>query len=177
MKLRKGRRIMAALLCFSMLFGLFGCNKTDAGGRIDQTDHDAPKVIQSKEITEFYASFFLAAHETADGKHDFLFRIETEDDILTASEEASGLSRPADETLLTALQEVIDEQALVSQNGVYNVTAGLAPGHQKCELHVTYASGETLRFTVNNDPRAAWAEGIYDAFAQWFSEQGDDSLL
>ena len=170
---------MAAVLCFSMLFSLFGCKKaTDSGGRIDQTDHDAPKVIQSKEISSFYASFFLAEHQNKEGKHDFLFRIETdEEDVLTASEESSGLSQPADQALLDTLQEVIDEKELVSQNGVYKVTAGLAPGYQKCERHVTYASGETLRFTINNDPRAEWAESIYAVFAQWFAEKGDDSLL
>ena len=45
------------------------------------------------------------------------------------------------------------------------------------EFNVVYASGETLRFTINNEPYARWAEDIYGVFADWFSSQGIDALL
>lgn len=177
---------MAALLSALMLFGFSGCAGNPhsgsepepiEGGTVDHTDHDAPKVIQSKDISAFYASFYLSNRWTAEDRHTFQFEVKKDDRcILTATENGSGISFPADKELLTALQEVIDEKRLAAMNGVYQVTAGLPPEFQKCVLNVNYASGETLTFTIDNDPMAEWAEAIYTVFADWFSEQGDDSL-
>ena len=183
--MRKGKCIMAGLFCFSMLAGLFGCNKGKpqnseyiSGGTIDKTNTNAPKVIQSKSISSFYTNVYLRNRWTVEEKHTFQFSVKKdENDVLTAYEEISGIHLPADTNLMTELQNVIDENNLASQNGVYKVTAGLPPEYQKCELLIDYASGETLKFTVNNDPDAKWAEDVYTVFAKWFSEKGDDSLL
>lgn len=183
MRQKKGKSIMAVLLCVSAIFGLGGCKKESepepiTGGTTDHTDYNAPKVIESKEISEFHASFYLRNRWTAEDRRTFQFQVNIDDNgVLKASEEFSGVSFPADATLLTALQTVIDEQKLAAMNGVDKITAGLPPEYQACTLRVNYASGEMLKFTVNNDPEAEWAEAIYTVFAEWFSAKGDDSLF
>ena len=175
------------LLGIWALLGLGGCKESEPappqepieGGAVTyRTDPDAPKEIQSREIAEFDAVFRLYTRWKAQEEdNSFHFRVAPDGGgTLTASEEVLGLRRPADEALLRELQEIIEENGLAEQNGLYDVTAGLDPGHQEGGLKVLYASGETLQFTKNNDPYAAWAEEVYDAFAAWFSGAGDDSL-
>ena len=164
------------------LFGLFGGKDRKpghiCGGTTDLTDKSAPKSIVSKEIEQFSASFFLAERCTAEKEHEFSFHIgKAEDGELTVSEKRSGKSLPADEKLLQKMQDIIDRHRLVLKNGEYIVTAGLPPEYQPCSLKVTYASGETLTFTENNDPYSLWALDIYTAIAEYFSENGDESLF
>ncbi len=162
------------------LFGLFGKRKPQhiCGGTTDRTDKDAPKTITSKEITRFQADFYLATRCTEKEEHFFLFEIKTdENDSLLACEANSGISAKADEKLLQGVQQVIDDQKLALKNGEYHVTAGLPPEYQPCTLDVSYASGEKLLFTVNNDPYSLWAEQLYTVFSDWFAEKGDRSLL
>ena len=182
----RGKKIMAALLCASLLFGLGGCTKPADpapdpepidGGTTTHIDADAPKVIQSKDIRAFFANFYLYNRWRGDREQFFEFEIRNDDSgVLTASERNSGASLPADKELLDALQAVLDKYGLVSQNGIYSVTAGLPPEFQESTLRVSYESGESLYFTVNNEPEAKWAEAVYDVFAAWFSAHGDDSL-
>lgn len=176
------KRAVSALLCAVTLMAASGCyNEVPpnaiSGGRIDNTDPNAPKVIKSKDITEFSASFFLSERWTAEERHEFDFQIKTDENgVLTAYENRSGLSMPADEELLKRLQAVIDEEKLAQRNGVYRVTSGLPPEYRERSFTAKYASGETLTFTLNNDPTAEWAEAVYTVFADWFSEKGDASL-
>ena len=72
--------------------------------------------------------------------------------------------------------KIITDRNLAASNGIYRVTAGLAPNYGKCWFKAEFGSGETLSFTVNNNPEARWAKDIYDTFARWFSQKGDDSL-
>ena len=128
---------MAVLLSALMLFGLGGCAgkpqnglepepEPISGGTVDRTDHDAPKVIESKDMSEFYTSFYLRDRWTAEERHTFQFQVNQDDGgTLTASEYHSGIRFPADQELLTALQEVVDQKNLAAMNGVYKVTAGL----------------------------------------------------
>ncbi len=171
---------MAVLLSLFTFLGTGGCTQEQeytTGGTTNKTDPDAPKVIQSKDITEFQASFFLANRWSGEEENDFQFQIQEENGVLTASEKIRDIRARADEQLLKDLQAVIDKYDLASMNGVYEVTAGLAPECQEREFNAVYASGETLKFTINNEPYARWAEDIYDVFAGWFSAQGIDALL
>lgn len=175
-----GRRILTALLCAAIL-GLCGCTPRPepiVGGTTDKTDPNAPKSIASHEITAFSASFYLRG-EWARGQSSrlYTFTVSVENGVLTAAEPTLGVTKPADDALLSALDETIRAYDLMEQNGVYRVTAGLAPDYQACSVEALYASGETLRFTVNNDPEAAWAKAVYLLFADWFAQNGDDSLL
>ena len=148
-----------------------------AGGTTNRSDHSAPKTIQSRDITGFQAVFYLRGRWTAKGSQEFRFQVKKDAaGVLTASEEISAVSRPADAKLLAALQGVIEQWKLAQENGVYIVNYSLPPEYHPCSLHVDYASGEVLRFTDINDPRAQWAEEFYDIFAAWFAEKGEMAL-
>ena len=148
------------------------------GGTTDRTDADAPKEIVSKDIASFDASFILFTRWTADEDDNaYHFTVQPDESgVLTAKEEYRGISLPADGELLAALQEVIDAQELASMNGIYRVTAGLAPEYQPGGLTVRYQSGETLSFTTDNNPYALWSEQTYDVFAAWFAARDNRSL-
>ncbi len=164
------------------IFSLWGCKKNNenppvSGGVIDKTDYNAPKVIQSKDIKDFSVTFYPQDSWLSEGAHRaYTFEIKEIGGKLTATEAESKISFPADEKLLAALQTVIDEHSLADKNGIYRVTAGLPPEFQECSLEVNYESGESLKFTENNDPRAEWSRAVFTVFADWFAEKGDNSL-
>ena len=174
--------VLALLLCGVLLFGFSGCGKEDnptTGSTTDKTDYNAPKEIKSKDIIDFYATFCLAGEWTK-GEESLQYEFEVKKDSkgkYTASESTVGIVAPADETLLKSLQDIIDRFNLVKDNGVYKVTAGLAPECRECSLDVYYKSGESLKFTKNNDPYAQWEQEMYMTFADWFAEKGDESLM
>lgn len=186
MKARRRQVVaMAALICTFALFGLFGCDSSPVSGPVDggtvtnKTDYNAPKVIESKDIAAYHAHFMLY-REWAPGFEDAFFTFEVAPDAngeLMASELTTGVSAPADEELLTALQAVIDEHGLAERNGSYRLTAGLPPEFGPCTVNVDYASGENLTFTENNEPDALWAKQTYLVFANWFAGKGEDALL
>ena len=69
MRATKGLRAMALILSASALLGLFslfGCRKNEPdgepvdGGTVTHTDPDAPKTVESKELTAFSAELFLS---------------------------------------------------------------------------------------------------------------------
>ena len=176
------------LLIPALAFVLAGCGP-DAdtvpeeepieGGNTTHIDANAPKTIESKEIADFYAHFYLQGEwGKGDGDREYIFEVKPDESgALIASESGSGVQMTADEELLAALQRVIDENQLASQNGIYDVTAGLPPEFQACGVDINYASGENLTFTINNEPEAPWAQGIYLAFADWFASKGDDRFV
>jgi len=188
MNRKRGKMIMAALFSLLTFLGLGGCasaiDRPECGGVTDKTDRSAPKTIVSKDLTGFYAHFYLRG-EWSPGKGDRFYTVEVrknEQGVLTAavwtdSRDDARVSLPADETLLTKLQSIIDERHLAGNNGVYRVTAGLPPEFQKCHFNANYASGEKIEFTENNNPDAEWTRETYLAFAEWFAEKGDESLL
>ena len=169
----------SALLTFLGLLGApaLAVKPPAPGGLIERSDHSAPSVIKSRDITSFQAVFYLNTRVTAKGHHNFRFQVKKDAaGVLTASEEISAISRPADAKLLAALQGVIEQRKLAQENGVYRVTSGLPPEYQPCSLQVNYASGEVLRFTSDNNPFAQWSQEFYDIFAAWFAEKGEDAL-
>ncbi len=149
------------------------------GGTTDNSDVNAPKVIESKDIVKFSADVYLVG-EWSPGMEEgkYYFRVEEDDNgVLTAYENTLGLSHKADDELLTALQEMVDEQELAKMNGKNIVTAGLPPEYQEIYVDIDYASGENISFVINNDPEYEWEQKLYMTFADWFESQGDSSLV
>ena len=182
---KKTGTVITLLLCLIMTVGIYGtvpASYQEAepvdGGTANRTDYSAPKEIISDTITGFDASFSLFTRWKSDEYDNFFrFRIKKDEQgVLTASEDILGISYPADEELLTALQEVITKNDLAALNGIYDVTAGLPPEYSEGGLTVDYDSGEVLSFTTDNNPYALWAEEVYDVFAEWFAANGNDSL-
>ena len=154
-----------------------GMENPITGGQTIKVDENAPKVIESKDIVKFATRFYLTDRWSADESNIFEFEIaEDESGKLVASEYISGLKEEADEELLTALQQVIDDENLVKYNGKYDVTAGLPPEFEAIYFVVDYASGEYLDFTMDNDPMSSWEEKIYRVFADWFESKGHSEL-
>lgn len=188
--MKKGSHMTILLIGLLLLFVLTACTDAqdpgligepvDGGTVTDGTDPNAPKVIESKDITGFDANFVSSIRwRTATESRTEAFRFVVSPDadgVLTAAEEEYGFRAPADESLLTGLQEIIDRYGLVSMNGTYRVTAGLPWEYQASWLTVDYASGEKLWFTVNNEPFAEWTADVYDLFAAWFEAKGAGSL-
>ena len=184
----RGKMIMAVLVSLLTFLGLGGCasaiDRPECGGTTDKTDHNAPKKIESKDLTDYYAHFYLSG-EWSPGRNDRFYTVEVRKDeqgVLTAtvwtdSVKDACVSLPADEKLLTKLQSIIDERKLAAKNGVYRVTAGLPPEFQACHFNANYASGEKIEFTENNNPDAEWTRETYLTFAEWFAEKGNESLL
>jgi len=172
------KRFLKKLAAAGIALLMTGCGKTTdpeiiSGGTTDNSDPDAPKVIESTEITAFSAAVFLAERWTEGENHWFDFQVkQDENGVLTAYENRSGIRCRADETLLRALQEVIEQNNLAAMNGIHEITAGLPPEYQPRRLKVDYVSGETLRCTVDNDPYEAWAVQVCDVFAEWFNAKG-----
>ncbi len=170
------------------LLGLAACSKDQngnlspepepvCGGRTEHTDETAPKQITSREITGFHTNLFLATRKNVEEGNLFEFEIrEDGQGQMIACEKQLQMEHVADEELLTGLLDVIDTYHLASFNGIYDVTAGLPPEYQERFFTVDYASGEKLSFTEDNDPYSRWETAIYDLFAKWFSDRGDDRL-
>ena len=187
---RTGKMILSAALSALTFFGLGGCAGASlvdppvCGGVTDKTDHNAPKKIVSRELTDYYAHFYLSG-EWSPGNKDCFYTCEVRKDeqgVLTASvqtDSAKGVrvSLPADDALLATLQAIIEKENLAAKNGTYRVTAGLPPEFQKCHFNANYASGEKLTFTVNNNPDAEWTRATYLSFANWFAAKSNDALL
>ena len=148
------------------------------GGVSDATDPSAPKTITSQQITQLYVHFCISERVTDKPYSRFTFEIKPDENgILTLSEKLSGISCKADNTLLERVQTIVRDCDLAGNNGVYRVTAGLPPEYQPCDVSISYDSGESIEYTVNNDPDALWAEKLYLLLAEWFSKNGNDSLL
>ena len=148
------------------------------GGNTNLTDYDAPKEIKSEEITEFYAKFYsnLRFYNDDEGGSFYEFIIQDESGELMVTEINTGISSPADDELLTKLQDCITANELAKKNGIYDVTAGLPPEYQPCVVDITYASGENLYFSYDNDPYDEWLEDMVDVFDEWFSAKGETAL-
>lgn len=182
-RIKKGLVIMSVFL---NLAALFGCtsnfpanNNPTSGGTTIKTDENAPKEIVSKDIVGMNVEIYALTRWTndRDGEEEYNFVIEKdENDVLTVYEKEHGLSHSADDEILKEVQDIIDKNKLAYDNGLYEVTAGLAPAYHPRKFEVNYASGEKLTFTVNNNPEALWEEEMWDAFAAWFAKNGDDSM-
>ena len=165
-----------------MLFGLGGKKPKPShvcGGTTDKTDHNAPKEIKSKDITDLSVTFYLSGEWSSfETKQRFSFDIKPDENGgLTLTELDKHLSAAADKDLLASVQQVIDETRLALKNGISKVTAGLPPPYQPCYVTINYASGEKISFTENNNPDAKWAKQMYLTFADWFASHGNDKFL
>ena len=173
--------VMAGILtALATLFS--GCssenNPGNSGGVVtDKTDPDAPKVINSKELTALETYYYLNSRWTSSGRHKFHFILgKDENGSLTITEKEGDISLPADDGLVSSIQKIIDDNDIAKSNGVYRTVSGLPEPFRPSYFRADYASGEKIEFTVQNDPGSKWGEELYDLLARYFSENGNDSL-
>lgn len=169
--------VLVIVIVIILLFLLVSCNskKPDrddniqTGGHVDYSDPNAPKTIESKEITSFTYSFFI---HSSDYEWDFddesyreilynncTFSLEREEEGARCI--GSGYSQYGDDTFdfefladlsaLDDLQSIIDQYKLATSNGIHERTIGIPEG-LGADLTVKYASGERIDAYDNAGP-------------------------
>ena len=136
------------------------------GGVTDRTDHSAPKVIVSKEMTALSASFWVQDEEGRGARWNLSAEKDSSGGVSVRVGGAVQGQALADAAFLAALQEVIDRFELAKLNGIDRVTAGLPPSFSPVRLNVDYASGERLYFQMNGDPKAEWPRALLKLFLE-----------
>ena len=164
---RTFKKLLAlTMLGTTTLFGL-GCKRAPidsptCGGTVDQTDYDAPKTIESKEIASFEATFFFREDDASTPGRRYHFTIEPDENgTLIAAEDTLGVLGRVDASVMESLQGIVDEEKFAELNGVHKYVSGLPPEFQPCGITARYASGATLSFVVNGDPDHTWPAKIY----------------
>ena len=134
------------------------------GGVTDRTDHSAPKVIASKQISAVVASFWLQDEEGRGTRWTLSAKNDSSGGVSVSVEGAVKEEAQADSAFLDAVQEVIERFELAKLNGIDRVTAGLPPAYSPTWLSVDYASGERLYFQMNGKPEAEWPRALLEIF-------------
>lgn len=149
------------------------------GGTVDNSNYNAPKEIKSKDLTSFEVEFFLYGKYNSDGDRRYWFSIkEDENGKLMLNEKwDDNANCEVDKSIFTPIQEIIDKYELVKLNGIDKHTAGLPDEYQPYFLKASYASGESLYFSENNNPSSKWAMELRDYFANVFHEHGIDDFI
>lgn len=130
------------------------------GGVRDNTDHDAPTVIGSGEITSFSCMFSTIAYleediriesgiyhleaALADGAVQGSYR------FLTRDGEETAFAFQAETAFLNDLQKIVQEQDLAQYNG-HSVFVNGLPNEYGASLQIGYASGESVYADDNQD--------------------------
>ena len=149
------------------------------GGNTYHIDENAAKVINSKNIKEFYLNAYFGTRFDINDNHFFEFEIKDNE----LKENKTSQKTTINNQLLISLQEIVDKYNLVSNNGLYDVTSGLPPEYAPSTLEIIYDSNEVLTYTIDNNPYLKCNEDIYDLFAKQFEENNnlsfypDESLL
>ncbi|MBR5519114.1 MAG: hypothetical protein IKU55_00195 [Clostridia bacterium] len=140
------------------------------GGRREVTDTHAPKVIRSREVTSFFCLFSTVTYVDAPeippaGVYHLEANIRGDGvsgRLRFRPRNASGTDTAfsADRGFLDVLAGVIERYGLARFNGTHVTVSGL-PDMYGAELHVCYASGESISASDNQDcflPPAALSE-------------------
>ena len=129
------------------------------GGKTDNTDPNAPKVISSTEITSFKCSFTTAnaLNPGGLGRRFYSFEASLQSGKVTGSYRSEVSSSP-DETVSDAfetdpdfmveLQAIISEHDIAKYNGI-SIRVGGLPPKLGSRIYITYASGEEISAANN----------------------------
>lgn len=147
-----------------MLFSLFSCVAeedidVEDGGHISKTDVNAPKKIESTELTDIECDYFLEDIENeVFGR--YCFNAHKEDDLVKGEFEFREMDSPlvsvrfpfeTDTDFMDRLDEVLRKHDAAQYNGIYEEEIGIDPEHS-FSFHATYASDETISCYDNGGP-------------------------
>lgn len=144
------------------------------GGQVDRS-YLAPKTIRSRELVAFSVHYYLEYYAAGDIRYEAPVSFSVENGLFSTSY-GGGISAPVDEDFLTRIRDIIDRYGLVALNGRDKHTAGLPPQFQPCWLSATYASGEKLYFSTNNDPTSDWGRALFFLYREKLVECGRTEL-
>ncbi|MBQ4067546.1 MAG: hypothetical protein IJD22_07880 [Clostridia bacterium] len=139
-----------------------GCKKADPdtidGGVVKSyTDPDAPKVIESTEITDFdcTVSMLSSSYEEFRGR-EYSFKATLQDNSVKGtysyytrgSDDRADYSFEADDGFMSSLYGIVSKYELSQHNGYYHFVSGL-PAMYGSKLTVLFASGEKIYASDN----------------------------
>ncbi len=126
------------------------------GGVRHYADEDAPKTIQSAEITYFHCRFSSMDRSMADtpvAGQIFTLTAAKESDscqIRNRDRETTSQTFVPDADFFVRLQDIVSRYDMAQQNGQHYSVSGLPPDFG-IRLEVRYASGETIRTSDNQN--------------------------
>jgi len=175
------RLLIITLLLSSLLFAACGMTESDEvdGGVIIENSIDAPKVIESTEITEFYCECSTLAMATDLPLSGYVFTLEAavNGDVVTGTfstrgREAEDFSFETDIGFMEALQDIVAEYDLPQHNGHSYRVSGL-PDQYGAVLSVKYASEESIYASDNQDNFLSMeaVEALIDLFRVYAPEE------
>lgn len=171
-------------VCAATLFALVACSvknnpETEAEGAKVDKSFKAPTQIESKNIESFKTTFYLwdSFNEADEGGYSFSVEKNENGEYVLSEDVHYNISVPVDKSILEKIQQIIEENNLVSSNGIDKHTSGLPEEFAPCEFSAVYDSGETLYFSEDNDPEARWAKDLKELFKEEFLSQGHEELL
>ena len=178
----------------SMIFNLPGCNKKAdndnnadiqsvteepiCDGVTNNTDYDAPKVINSDNLVGLLMGFYHEdKYDSSMGRY-YTFILESGDDgKIVLKDSYNGEGFEVTQSVLDGAQAIIKKYDLAKANGVNRITAGLPPEYERCNFKAEYDSGEYISFSENSDPSSEWGREFIDYFAPIFAEHGDNQYM
>ncbi len=147
------------------------------GGVTDRSNKNAPKTIESKDITLFKTYFIHADRAGGYTRHDFSAEKQAGGTVALTSKSYSEETKiEVGAEFMLSLQEIVDKHGLVSFNGTNRVTSGLPYQCEPCHLHCEYASGEKINFYMNGNPDSEWMADFAELFSTVFPVQRDSAL-
>lgn len=184
------KKIIVLAMCF-MMIGLFGCGKKDTdvlnrknteepvcGGVTNNTDYDAPKVINSDNLVKLSMGFYHEDRFDSSNGRYYTFILESDSDgKIFLKDSRAGEGFEVEKSVLVGAQAIIKKYDLAKANGVNKITAGLPPEYEECDFSAEYDSGERISFAENSDPSSEWGREFIDFFAPIFAANGDDKYM
>lgn len=148
------------------------------GGVVDRS-YDAPKVIESKDLTAIDTEFFYT--ENYGNRHDALLKIKLarneKGELILSEENRYNVSAKVGDEVLSGAQELIDKFKLSELNGTDRYRSGLPNPYSPIYFKAEYASGESIYFCVNGNAEEAWCNELAAYFLDVFEAYGETSVL
>ena len=158
------KKLVKAVMILMMLFSLFSCAveediDIEDGGHFSNTDVNAPKKIESTQLTEIECDYFVEDRENeAFGR--YCLSAEKEEDLVKGQYEFKEMDSPlvsvcfpfeTDTGFMDKLEEVLRRYDAAQYNGIYEEEIGIDPEYS-FSFHATFASGETISCYDNSGP-------------------------
>lgn len=148
------------------------------GGRVNNSDPEAPKTISSKKPVGFETHFWAFTRINGYGQEQFNLSVKKREDgseLMLSSDGRKDIV--TDENFLYEVQNIIEKHSLVSLNGTVEYVSGLPPEYQPYWMKVWYDSGEMLTFSVPGNPNAGWCNDLKKLLCDELVRHGIEDML
>ncbi|MGI6671310.1 MAG: hypothetical protein ACOX58_07045 [Christensenellales bacterium] len=149
----------------------------EPGGKVDRSV-DASKVIESKDLTSMEAEFFYAGKDINRSDSERLrFKLERNEnsELILSEAYRYGISTKVGDEVLSGAQKLIEKFKLseLSETDIPE----LPESHSSMFFKAEYASGESIYFKVDGNPKTSWCNELAEYFLSVFEEYGETSVL